>query len=354
MPVIAEKSLIRPSIELEWGYATDTGKVRKLNEDSLLAGPGVYVVADGMGGHQAGDVASRLTIEACRELATGEPADVLIAADMVKLSNERVRQYARQMGQEGMGSTLVGALLVANGNEDSVIVFNVGDSRCYALANNDVVAAQITKDHSLVQEMIDQGEISSEQAKSHRQRNVVTRAIGIEDVVAADFVVIPHARRLRLLLCSDGVSGEVSDAAISQILSQGASPQEAADALVAAVMQGKALDNATALVLDVVRPTLDDLHHEANDLEATGPRPTVVDNNVAASRFDSGATQPIPLLPPSNAGAVIESVTGFAVTPFDLAPNENVIVDVPAAAGSPSVNVDTGLPIPLLIDGVPS
>lgn len=260
----------RAGLDLAWGAATDTGKIRKVNEDSFLELPGVFVVADGMGGHQAGDVASRLTVEAVTEVIGDDLPDISVLGELVRRANESVRSHANTVGREGMGSTLVGALLVRNGDEESIVVVNVGDSRCYALV--DGTLAQITKDHSQVQELVDAGEITPEQATTHPERNVVTRAIGIDDTVAGDFFVLPSLAHSRLLLCSDGVSGELTHDHMTELLATLDDPQEAADALVAAVLQGRAGDNATVVVVDVVRD-IAPLEDEDSDADVTGPRP---------------------------------------------------------------------------------
>ena len=268
-----DPTLPRSTITLVSGGATDVGKVRKVNEDSYLVAPGIVAVADGMGGHRAGDVASRMTIDACAELVTGEPLPIAAVEQLVSKANALVRAHAVEQDSMGMGSTLVGAVLVDNAGEDSLVVFNVGDSRCYATID-DGPLVQLTIDHSVVQEMVDSGEISAEEARSHAHRNVVTRAIGIEDFVAADFVVAPTGDRVRLFFCSDGVSGELSDAEIHRLLLEPGTPEEIASSVIDAVLQGSAKDNATAVVLDVIRTVsdlVDDQGASADD--ATGPRP---------------------------------------------------------------------------------
>ena len=257
-------------MELAWGAATDVGKVRQLNEDSLLAEAGAFVVADGMGGHQAGDVASRLTVGAVRDMLSEGLPDIGTIGTVVQRANLAVRAHARAAGQEGMGSTFVGAFVVQNADEEAIVVVNVGDSRCYALVDDGV--SQITLDHSYVQELVDSGEITAEAAMHHPERNVVTRAIGIEDVVAGDFFMLPTAPRTRLLLCSDGVSGELSLGRMADLLAAVPDPAECAAALIAAVLEGRAGDNATAIVVDVTMLTPHPGVSE-EELDVTGPRP---------------------------------------------------------------------------------
>ena len=295
------------------GAATDVGKIRRLNEDSYLDVPGAFVVADGMGGHQAGDVASRLTIEAVAAMLSEGVPDVSTISSLVQRANSSVRAHAGAEGQHGMGSTLVGAFVVRNADEDSLVVVNVGDSRCYSLV--DGIVAQVTTDHSLVQELVDAGEILPEAAATHPERNVVTRAIGIEDVVAGDFFVLPALPRVRLLLCSDGVSGELADEQLAEILSTVADPADAAAALIVAVLAGRAADNATAIVIDVVRMS-DVSADEGSEPDVTGPRPVVAfpDPEITApiahlqqpAQAPPGPTAPPPVTP------LISAVPGAA------------------------------------------
>jgi PPM family protein phosphatase len=262
----------RPSMTLIGGGATDVGRVRKVNEDSYLLAPGMVAVADGMGGHRAGDVASRITIEACKTVATGEPLPIDSVERIVATANSLVRAHAAEHDSDGMGSTLVGAVLVDNGGEESLLIFNVGDSRCYAIVDGGPLA-QLTVDHSVVQEMIDSGEITAAEGRHHAHRNVVTRAIGIEVSVAADFVVAPKGERVRLLFCSDGVSGELGDSDLERLLGGPGTPEEIAQTMIAAVLNGPAKDNATAVVLDVLQPRMPAIHgNDDSQDDATGPR----------------------------------------------------------------------------------
>jgi serine/threonine protein phosphatase PrpC len=230
------------------GAATTVGKVRRHNEDSLLNVVGAYVVADGMGGHQAGDVASALTIDAVAAMVgDGVPRITAITA-MIGDANTSVRRYAETTGQLGMGTTLVGAFVVQNADDYSVVIANVGDSRCYSL--RDGVLRQVTTDHSHVQELVTAGSLTAEEARHHRDRNIVTRAVGVDPVVAADYSITDPTSRERLMLCSDGVSGELDEDRLRQLLTDNADPQAAADAVIEAVMEGRAADNATLIVVD--------------------------------------------------------------------------------------------------------
>ncbi len=257
------------SLSVRVGAATHVGKIRKVNEDGFGIAPGAYVVADGMGGHKSGDVASSLALEAVRDLVAGGIPSVALLTAVVDDANAHVRDHAASEGRIGMGSTLVGALVVRNSDALSVAVVNVGDSRCYTLVGGHF--RQVTTDHSLVQEMVERGELTTEQARTHPDRNVVTRAIGIDESVAGDFVILPELPVSRLLLCSDGVHGELSDEAISSVLNYFEDPQEAADAVIARVLESPARDNATAVVVDVRRASVGSGEAIA---EVTGPRPS--------------------------------------------------------------------------------
>ena len=253
---------------LSWASRTDVGKVRRVNEDSLLANPGLFVVADGMGGHAAGDVASRLAIEVFEQMTT-YPTILPIArlTDVLNAANSAVVEQAQAAQYGGMGTTLVGAAVVDNGGDAAVVIFHVGDSRCYVLEDGEL--RQATSDHSQVQEMIDSGDITQAQASTHPLRNVVTRAVGIEPHVLADYLVLADTHRRRLMLCSDGVSGEVDVETMHQLLADPSSVDEAADGLIELVLSGRASDNASLIVVDIERAVIGG---DESDVDVTSPR----------------------------------------------------------------------------------
>ncbi len=251
---------------MTWAARTDVGKVRKVNEDSVLVAAGLFVVADGMGGHTSGDVASQLTVASFVERCSNGMLPIADLAGVIEHANASVMGHAQEHHRDGMGSTLVGAVLADNGGSPAVVVFHVGDSRCYVSENGSL--RQVTRDHSEVQELVDIGEITQDQAATHPHRNVVTRAIGIEPSVFADFAVLGPARRRRLLLCSDGVSGEVPFADIERLLAdEGVPVDDVADQLMSMVLAGRAPDNASLVVVDVEQPEWTD-----DDVDVTGPR----------------------------------------------------------------------------------
>jgi protein phosphatase len=244
-----------PSV-FDGAAVTHNGAVRTLNEDSYLVTPWICLVADGMGGHQGGEVASNAIVERFEAAAGAGPLSLTELEPLIADINASIHEKAQRSGADGMGSTLVGVALVDNGGAPSAVVFNVGDSRCYRLDDDGFTL--ITIDHSHVQELVAAGKITAGDAATHPLRNVVTRAIGPEPSVVADFIVLPD-QPCRLLLCSDGVSGELDDGTIERIVAAGATPQATALALIEEVLRGPARDNATALVVDIDSGSVDDV-----------------------------------------------------------------------------------------------
>ena len=245
-------------VDLRYGAATDTGLVREANEDAHLVAPPVFVVADGMGGHDHGDVASGYVVEELARLAaTGvDPATVADAVtEAMAAVHDRIDAYdaAHHDAGEllfGSGTTAVAAVLVADAAESYWLVANLGDSRAYSFA--DGVLAQVTVDHSLVQELVDEGTIAAGDAAGHPDRHIVTRALGGPTRHEPDLFHLPVQVPGRLLLCSDGVSEMLAHDDIERILGEHPVPSDAAERLVAAAVAAGGRDNATAVVVDVV------------------------------------------------------------------------------------------------------
>jgi serine/threonine protein phosphatase PrpC len=238
------------TLNLAWGGSSDVGRVRQGNEDALLAEHGVFVVADGMGGHNAGEVASEIAVTTMRSALRDSVTSTEQLRELVQQANTSI--YTASLDdstQRGMGTTLT-ALVMIPGVADRVLVANVGDSRTYVL--RDGVLSRITTDHSYVQELVNEGVITAEDARKHPQKNIVTRALGIDRYVAVD--VFSHDMRTgdRFLLCSDGLVDEVTDADITNILSSNANATDAANALVAAANDAGGRDNTTVVVVDVL------------------------------------------------------------------------------------------------------
>ncbi len=251
-------------VELHHGAATDVGLVREANEDAYLADPPVFVVADGMGGHDRGDVASAIVIEEFTRLAS-EGYDAKHGAEVVATTlqavQERILAFDAEQRAGGAdadfsaGTTAVVALLVDSVSGPVWLLANVGDSRIYRF--NDGELEQVSVDHSLVQELVDAGEITEAAAAVHPSRNVITRALGGSALPGgvsgeADYFLLPLAAAERLLLCSDGVSGMLQHDQIGAILAEHEDPRDAAEKVVAAAVAAGGHDNATAVVVDVV------------------------------------------------------------------------------------------------------
>lgn len=256
--------------------ASHTGMVRAVNEDSHLAIGPVFLVADGMGGHNAGDKASqavRATFTSA--FATDAPATTATVLAAIRASNDAVRAISDDDGARRSisGTTLAGVALVASGDTGLLqwMVFNIGDSRIYSWHGRSL--AQVSVDHSAVQELVDSGAITSEEAALRPDRNVITRAIGASDHVDADVWLLPAGRIQSFLLCSDGLTKELTDEQIAQILADSEGDVNAADALVQAALDAGGRDNVTVVVVtaDTTGPDADG-DDDLDDLEDTRPR----------------------------------------------------------------------------------
>ncbi|WP_148611448.1 PP2C family protein-serine/threonine phosphatase [Nocardioides rubriscoriae] len=249
-------------VELHHGAATDVGRVRQVNEDAFLVAPPVFVVADGMGGHDRGDVASRIVVEEFGRLADRgyDPArGPEVIAETLLQAQARIAAYDDHQRAGGArdfaaGTTAVVALLIEQptqwSTEPKWLLANLGDSRIYRL--NDGVLEQVSVDHSVVQELVEAGVITRDDAAVHPERHIITRALGGRGRADADFFVLPLSGAERLMLCSDGVSGMIDDTLIAEILARTSDPRDAADQVVAAAVAAGGRDNATAVVVDVV------------------------------------------------------------------------------------------------------
>jgi PPM family protein phosphatase len=260
------------NVDLHHGAASDVGLVRKVNEDSYLVAPPVFVVADGMGGHSGGDVASQIVVEEFQLLAESyDPArGAEQVADTFARAQARIVDYgdAHRAMTPGWhaGTTAVVAVLVDDNGTAKWLLANLGDSRIYRITEGRL--EQISVDHSVVQELVDSGQITAEEAATHPERHVITRALGSPEGIAPDFFLLPLGSVERLLLCSDGVTGMIDDAAIEGILETVADPRDAADELVRAAVAAGGRDNATAVVVDVVGLVKDATYDSQRQLES--------------------------------------------------------------------------------------
>lgn len=254
-------------IRLNAGAATDTGRVRTINQDQLLVTDNLFAVADGMGGHQGGEVASLTAVEALSEsFGNARRADDLVEA--AKEANRAVwRKAQADDALRGMGTTLTAVAVVQEEGEERLAILNIGDSRAYLMRHGDL--DQLTEDHSLVEELVRTGQISETEAESHPRRNILTRAVGIEEEVEADVWQIAPAPGDRVLLCSDGLVREVADNQIASMLRRLADPKEAARELVAKAKNEGGSDNITVVVIDVAD---DGAPVEVDKLEKKKPR----------------------------------------------------------------------------------
>ena len=235
---------------LEHHGITDPGKVRKNNEDSLLVGEGrdetLFAVADGIGGFEAGEVASSIATEALKELEPSTPLK-----DAIREANRRILAAAR--GDEklsGMGTTVVAMRFGGTREEPAVEISHVGDSRAYLLRGGDL--KPVTEDHSLVAELVRSGDLTRAQASEHPQKNLITRALGAEEEVEVDTAVLPIGPGDRLLLCSDGLSDMVPENNMLDLLtSYPEDTEKTVQALVQAALDAGGADNITVVVVDV-------------------------------------------------------------------------------------------------------
>jgi protein phosphatase len=228
------------------GSATSVGQVRKVNEDSLLVNPPLFAVADGMGGHGSGDLASGLAIETFKAAARLRPLSEDGVLDALEGANTAIVTYE---GGKGMGTTIAGLALVDTTAGDRLMVFNVGDSRVYRLSGGGLM--QLTVDHSEVQELVQAGVITRDEARVHPRRNIVTRALGTRPSSRPDHWLLTANAGDRFMVCSDGLYSEVSDDQIAALMATG-HPQAAAEALVTAAVEAGGHDNVTVIVIDVV------------------------------------------------------------------------------------------------------
>ncbi|MFI2489731.1 PP2C family protein-serine/threonine phosphatase [Promicromonospora kroppenstedtii] len=231
-----------------WGAASHQGRRRSLNEDGYLATGRVFFVADGMGGHEAGEVASAEALAALSGLADIEKVEPALVEAFLEIAQQRVRAIETDSGN-APGTTLTGVLVDEREDVPYWLFVNVGDSRTYILSGG--LLTQVSVDHSEVQELVDAGTITMEQARIHPRRNVITRALGAQDDVRADFRYIPVTLHDRVLVCSDGLTGELTDEQITTILLEQPDPERAAGHLVNAAIQAGGRDNITVVVVDV-------------------------------------------------------------------------------------------------------
>ncbi len=228
-----------------FGSRTDIGCLRDHNEDSLVVTPPLFAVADGMGGHAAGEVASEIAVRVLSELAPEHP-DVEALGRAIEEANRAVIQAAREgRGRQGMGTTMTAAMLEG----ERLVIAQVGDSRAYLLHQGKL--QQLPRDHSLMADMIEAGQLTPEEARTHPQRSVITRALGSDAHLHPDIYEINVETGDRLLICSDGLSGMIFDDQIENTLRRVQDPQRCASQLVNEAIAAGGHDNVTVIVADV-------------------------------------------------------------------------------------------------------
>jgi len=237
----------RSPIVVAWAAASNVGRRRAANEDSFVAKPPIFAVADGMGGHSAGDVASAAVVTRLAEIATVPFLDT----DNIDRALARATDDITLEGETefGIGTTVTGAALTLHEGDAYFAVFNIGDSRVYLFDHNEL--SQVTVDHSVVQELVDAGQLTRDEAEHHPDSNIITRAVGFGVVPTADIWLLPARPGVRLLVCSDGLTKEVSDERIRLHLAAGLTPVETGGALIDAALAAGGRDNITTIIVDV-------------------------------------------------------------------------------------------------------
>lgn len=238
-----------------WAAGTHTGYRRAANEDSYVARSPMFAVADGMGGHSAGDLASAAVVERLDDAITGD----FLPARAVERALERATDYIGLIAQDselGVGTTVTGAVVTEHHESACFAVFNVGDSRVYSFEEDTLT--QITRDHSVVQDMVDAGVLTRNEADDHPDANIITRAIGFDAAPSPDFWMLPIHRRQRLLICSDGLTREVPEEELTRQLAERRPAAETISIMIDSALDSGGRDNITAIIVDVLEvPTVD-------------------------------------------------------------------------------------------------
>lgn len=235
------------SIELRWAAATDTGRRRDSNQDAVLAQYPLFIVADGMGGHIGGEIASASAVDRLRVVAergTVTPEDI---EDALERAVGDIADHP-ETTDDGTGTTVTGVYLDVVDGEPQWTTLNIGDSRVYLLREQAI--AQVTTDHSVVQELVAAGRLSPEEAEQHPYGNVITRAVGPSDGVTPDYVRLDVVDGDRFVICSDGLTKELTDYGILHFLLENDDPAAAVTAMMHAALENGGRDNVTVIVLD--------------------------------------------------------------------------------------------------------
>lgn len=227
------------------GSKTDKGRVREQNEDAFGYKEQLFVVADGMGGHQAGEIASAIVVETILAMTFTDRIDLELEKAILKANDAILEEVSRRPELSGMGTTVVSMVVEA----PTIYIAHVGDSRIYRLHEGQL--CQLTYDHSLVAELVKTGEITESEARHHPQRNILTQALGSRGELKIDFGQIEWVAGDKYLLCSDGLSGMLDEKAIQEILQLDEEPQHLAEMLVSMANDHGGSDNITVIVVEV-------------------------------------------------------------------------------------------------------
>lgn len=240
---------LQGTIRVVSASATHVGHVRATNEDSLLEVPPIFLVADGMGGHNAGEVASAIVVEEFEKLTLQENVTVEQLGDAIRSSAVRIGELSGESTQ-GAGTTVAAVATMVLDGVGYWVVLNLGDSRVYRLSGD--IFEQVSVDHSVVQELMDRGDITAEEAKLHPYRHMVTRALGAGPESDPDYWLIPAEHGDRMLICSDGLTGEVDDEGIEQMLRSPADVRTVCGDLVSRALDAGGHDNVSVVVVEAV------------------------------------------------------------------------------------------------------
>jgi PPM family protein phosphatase len=239
----------KPMITLAPGSATDRGKVRATNQDALLVSPPLFAVADGMGDPPGGEVASRLALDTLRARFTTPPSAEALAEAAREASRAVWERADTDPPLEGMGTTLTAVAILDGGEQTRLAVANVGDSRAYLFSEG--CLSQLTRDHSVVQALIDAEELTQEQWRTHPKRSLLTRALGMAPVVEPDISLPTVAGSARVLLCTDGLTAQADETQLAAVLSTVTGPDQAAAELVRLANRNGGNDNTAVIIIDI-------------------------------------------------------------------------------------------------------
>ncbi|MBP2378430.1 protein phosphatase [Microbacterium phyllosphaerae] len=241
--MVAQRPLL-----LSWAGVTDVGRRRENNQDAFFAEYPLFIVADGMGGHAGGEIASQSTVTRLEAVVASGAVERDAIEGALQLAVGDIADHP-ETTDEGTGTTLTGVFLEFENDEPHWVALNIGDSRVYLLRDDRLV--QVTTDHSVVQELIAAGKISPEEAEGHPYSNVITRAVGASELTAPDYVTLDVRAGDRFVICSDGLTKELTDYGIQHFLRENADPGAAVDAMLAAALENGGRDNVTLVIVQI-------------------------------------------------------------------------------------------------------